>query len=58
MQNKIDGSHKMKEFTHVDVKRSLIMICKLKKSYHDSQEKQLPNHTLCHKYLVLNVVVG
>ena len=24
----IDGSHKMKEFTHVDVKRSLIMICK------------------------------
>ena len=27
----IDGSHKMKEFTHVDVKRSLIMICKLKK---------------------------
>ena len=54
----IDGSHKMKEFTHVDVKRSLIMICKFKKSYHDSQEKKLPNHTSCHKYLVLNVVVG
>ena len=34
----IDGSHKMKEFTHVDVKRSLIMICKLKK-----------NHIMIHK---------
>ena len=47
----------MKEFIHVNIKRSLIMICK-KKIISRFTRKKLPNHTSCHKYLVLNVVVG